>query len=298
MQLYKFCIEPEADYKKDRSIREMRYFYFGENELICAWIVEQQQGKTIVKALKEIKPREVVQLDFFETDIPLKPCGLERNGTLLGKTRNGTLSFSFKKEKIIIRAKSASQSHKREQQASDESPFQTILPGMSQSDVFSSKNITFSRHETTSKGIFGEPYYPEAVLMQEISNSGKEDSSKAYVAIGHSQISLKLDLIQRLDKNIFEFPIINFIIDHHPACQKTLLIGWNRSILQAISMKITKHQDPFIQTKPEKSVSLKDCILEDASAPFVDKEGRIGIWKDLANVGTYYAWKRESQERS
>lgn len=294
MQLYKFYIEPEVDYKKERSIREARYFYFGKNKILHAWIVEQQQRKTIIKALKEIRPGEVTQRDFFKTDIPIKLCGIETNGTLLGRTKHGTLSFNFREEKITTISNRVLHSHKIEQRGSHDATFQSMLPGMKLSDQFNTKNTTFSRHETTSKGVYQEPYYPEAVLIGKTNNFSGKNANKAYVAIGHSQIDLKLDLIQKLDKDIFEFPIINFIIDHHPACQKILLIGWNRSILHAVSIEESKYKGAFIQTKLEKFESLRDCLLEDASAPFVDKEGRIAIWKDLANIGTYYAWKRET----
>ena len=294
MQLYKFCIEPEIDYKKERDVREARYFYFGKNKILHAWIVEQKQKKTTIKALKEVKPGEVAQLDFVKIDIPIKLYGLDTNGTLLGKTKYGTLSFNFREEKITTISNRVLHSHKIEQRGSHDATFQSMLPGMNLSDEFNTKNATFRRHETKSKGVYQEPYYPEAVLIGSTNNPNEENTNSTYVAIGNSQINLKLDLIQKPDKNIFEFPIINFIVDHHPACQKTLLIGWNRSILQAVSLEESKHKAAFIQTKLEKLESLRDCLLEDASTPFVDKEGRIGIWKDLANIGTYYAWKRES----
>lgn len=295
MGLHRFLLEFEIDDVKYAGQRGERFLYRGSEGQLNAWIVHQDHGgRTILRAYKESAAGSMTLEDVLTIDLPIKIIGLESNGCLLSKTGRGLLRYSCQSSTITGIAET-SNSRKAKQPFTDQDIQASCFPGMQESDSFLCGDLIISRHETIPKGFNGEPFLPESVLLVSPLFTGKKtEDVQPWIAIGNSQIDNNMNLIRCLDEQLFDIPIINFVIDYQPTDDAPLLIGWNRGALQAISIEQCLNAQQQLNIQANGIVKLENSLLEDASRSWINCQGRIAVWRDILSPGKFYSWKREN----
>jgi hypothetical protein len=296
MTLRKFLLDVAIGDVKDRDRKEERFAFHDINGDLRIWAAHKDHsGSTILRVFTEGRAGTEVTMnlqDLSKVELPIKIIGLESNGNLLADTGQGLLHYSCKNNRIIGLAGTVKRY--REQQDTDQIVQHIRFPGMQQSDCYCCGNLIISRHETIAHGVYGEPFFSESLLLVSQNSSQNEKLSiEPWIAIGNSQIDSNLNLFKCRKKNLFDIPIINFVISRPGASGSTLLIGWNRTTMQVLSVKSFSSDPRSISTQSEDIIKLESNRLEDASTAFLNCQGRSAAWRDMLNPELFFTWRHE-----
>jgi len=294
MPLHKFLLDVAISDTKDCSNQEKRFIYHDKDDRLMAWIVSRDQSdSTILKAFKEVTAGTMTLQDLLKIELPIKINGLESNGGLLANTGQGLLRYSCKNGKITGLAETLN-SRGAQKQNADQIRQPIRFPGMQETDYFSCGDLIISRHETIAQGVYGEPFFQESLLLVSYNSfSNKAKEIQPWISIGNSQVDNDMNLIHSCDHQLFDIPIINFVIESRQPSNTPLLIGWNRIAMQALSIEWYPNNPEPLKVKSNEVIKLDSSILEDASTSWINCQGRSAVWRDRLNHETFYTWRRE-----
>jgi hypothetical protein len=294
MGLRRFLLDSAVNEARDTRGSESSFIYLDEEGRINAWITSNDENNTsTLKAFKESTVGTMALLDLIRPDLPIKILGIESNGYLVAATGQGTLRYRCTNGKITGLA-DTSKTRDRQAWDADSLAPPILFPGMHQSDCFSCGELFFSRHETIAKSPNGDPFFPQSLLLVRSESAPyNTHSSQQWIAVGNSQFDKNLRLISCAEKQLFDIPIINFVVDNPRPDGPIMLIGWNRKSMQVIRMDQSATDQEALSAPANKVFTLEDCLLEDISKPWIHHQGRISFWRDLTNPGQFYTWHRD-----
>jgi len=235
----------------------------------------------------------MVLQDLLKIETPIKNIGIESNGCLVAGTGQGELRFSYTNGKIIGLA-DAGKNKDQQPWSADFLAARILFAGMQQSDCFRFGDLIFSRHETTAKSPNGNPFFPESLLLVRPENKLEQmRRGQEWIAIGNSQVDIDLNLIPCAEHQLFDIPIINFVIDNPQPNDIINLIGWNRKVMQVISINQADSDQKFLCANVNETIELGDSLLQDLSKPWINHQGRLSFWRDTTNSDHFYTWYRD-----
>lgn len=293
MALRQFLLDTTTNEAKDIKRVESTFIYLDEEGLINAWITSANaSAKSTLKAFKESTAGTMDLQDIAKPDLPMQIIGIESNGCLIAKTGQGSIRYHCTNGRITGLANTNGMGDQRPWSARLAPSI--VFRGMQQSDCFSCGELIISRHETIAKNQHGDPVFPQSLLLVR-TGCESEDMSKGqqWIAIGSSQFDDSLNLIPCAEQQLFDIPIINFVIDNPREDKPIMLIGWNRKTMQAISINQQATDLKSLRANASETIELEDYLLEDLSKPWINHQGRTSCWRDLANAGQFYTWHRD-----
>lgn len=167
------------------------------------------------------------------------------------------------------------------------------LLGFSQTDTVGCGGILLTKFRSYHADYHNDLMHPESILVASLreEEARSRNSISEWIAIGNSQFDLDLELIPRLSTEVFDIPIFDFVL---PRCQvakdKTMVIGWNESQMQAVMLCADSKNPNRLLSEPGEVTLLDNVILEDVSAPFVDTYERLPVWRSINNRESIYFW--------
>lgn len=300
MRVDKFLLDVSNDGNSSASQNEERFFFRDSESFLNAWIIHQdQKGCTIIKAFRASTSGSMVLQDLLKVEFTIKIIGHDSNGFLLAEAGQGLLRFNCQEGNIIGRAELGNNGIAQKVNSQDSIPTH-LIAGMKESDCIRCNDLILSRQETFARDFNQEPFFLESLLLISTEHLPRiAGDCHASVAIGNSQVDNNLNLISCMRQQPFKIPILNFTLDYRNANPTVLLIGWNRFSMQVISINRNQaSRDLFSDqldhlSDYEELIKLEECLLVDESKPFVNNAGRIAVWKDMLNPGTFYTWNRD-----
>lgn len=290
MSLHRFYLEDNLEAIKTSMKRE-KYFFArtGDSDLI-AWITRlENNSHTVLKLFIESSAGVMTLQDVVSTDLPIKIHGIRSDGGLLTSTGKGYLYYYCDKGRIMRRAelKSVEMSP---QAASISDPY-VDFPGMKRTDQFLCETIAFNRYESMADAFNGKPFFKESFLMACSAVESRElDATRRSILIGNSQIDNLLNLVSRVDCSIFQIPLDNFVVNNWCSAPKTLLVGWNKKIIQSVSLTAKHNMLAPCSSQVIETEEIGNSLLEDISTCYVDSGKRMATWKDLLSPGQFCIW--------
>lgn len=293
MALHHFLLEASASEPTMAGTYEKSFIYYDVNGRLNAWVSSRNEKNiTILKAFTEAEIGVMVLQDLFRTDLPIKVIGIESNGCLVSQTGQGILRFSCLDGKITGLA-DTSLSKSELLRSYVLSSTDMVFPGMKKTDCFSHGLLACSRHETIAKDHSGDPLYPQSLLLASLESQAEPTENKSrWIAIGNSHFDLDLNLVPCAEQ-LFQIPIINFIVDRPRPDDDILLIAWNRADMVILPINQGRPSQRDFSAHDGIVCRINNIILEDISKSWLDYDGRISFWRDMTNPGRFYTWDRE-----
>lgn len=294
MALHKLQFDIDFSEVKNSSLQEKVFIYRNSKRQINAWrIYQEDSGLTILNAFSENDAGTMILQDVLKPDLPIKVTGIESDGCLVAEIGQGALRYSHQGQRINTHALLDINQEKL-QWASDHEIQPTIFPGMRISDRLRCGDLILSRHETTARKLYGELLYPESLLLVNSDHVNHNDNiSRPVIIIGNSQVDNSLQLVQCLDHQLFEIPIIDFVLDYQPNNEMLLLIGWNRKMMQVVRISEGPGNDYPIISDTKELLALDNIVLSDYSSALIGGQGRLSFWRDMLSPATFYTWDRD-----
>jgi len=294
MSLHRFLLDATFNEARDIKRSQDTFIYLDAEGRLNAWITSKDQSNiTTLKAFKETTAGTMTLQDLLKSDLPIQIIGIESNGCLVAGMDQGSLRYRCTNGKIIGLADICKNRNQQPWSADPSAP-PVLFPGMQQSDCFSCGDLVVSRHETIANSPYGDPLFPQSLLL--VRPECKLEQTKGgqqWIAIGNSQVDNNLNIIPCAEQQLFDIPIINFIVDSSRPNGTVFLIGWNRKAMQIISINQDANDQGSICAQTNEIIELKDLLLEDLSKPWINCQGRLSFWRDMTNAGQFYTCYRD-----
>lgn len=288
MFLEYFFLDSSGNSADEISSLDKVFFYRDFMDRKCAWIlVSHKDMSSTIKVFQEKDSQTLGLCDIFKLDTPVRVLGLDENGQLVLETSGSSMRFRYNGRRIVLAADIVPAIGEIEDEISAQR-----FPGMQKTDRLVFGDRIISRHASIARSTGGRPLFPESLLLSTIVDQiGSRDRSDQ-ILVGSSHFDTEIKYVEAVRDELFDFPLVDFVIDSSSYPEEMLVIGWNRESLQAVTINESNIKSSRLKDLSAYRVDLEGVVLEDISSRCIGSVKRTSFWRDLSNAGQYCTWNR------